>query len=149
DYTAIAAAVAGTEQVIVESHPSLVGERVEQFRDELEHLNANVRLEVAIGLETVHPAALNALNKRMTTEDFSRATGALGSLGVSLRVFLLIAPPFISRDEQDEWLLKSVAFAEACGASVISLIPTRGGNGTMEALTAQKLFCAPTPADIQ
>jgi len=132
------------EQVTVESHPSLIGERVERF---LEALDGR-RLEVAMGLETVHPAALDALNKRMTTDDFANAANRLRRLGASLRVFILIAPPFVPREEQDAWLLASVAFAVECGASVISLIPTRGGNGAMEALSAQQLFCEPTRGDI-
>ena len=102
-----------------------------------------------MGLETAHPAALEALNKRMTLDDFARAAGDLRRRGVSLRVFVLIGPPFVPADEQDAWLLESVAFAEACGAAVISLIPARAGNGAMEALTAQKLFRAPTPEDIE
>ena len=64
-------------------------------------------------------------------------------------MFLLIAPPFIPADEQDSWLLKSVDFAEACGASVISLVPTRAGNGAMEALTAQGLFREPTRLEVE
>jgi archaeosine synthase beta-subunit len=145
DYRDIAAAIGDVDQAIVESHPSLVGELVKQFLEAL----GGPGLEVAMGLETVHPAALDALNKRMTTDDFARAADRLRRLGVSLRVFLLIAPPFVPRDEQDDWLLASVRFAEECGASVISLIPTRGGNGTMEALTAQKLFTEPTRADVE
>jgi radical SAM enzyme (TIGR01210 family) len=145
DYGDIAAATGEVEQVIVESHPALVGNEVERFLDSL----SGRRLEVAMGLETVHPSALEALNKKMTTDDFARAARALDRLGASLRVFLLIAPPFVPRDEQDDWLLASVRFAEQCGASVISLIPTRGGNGAMEALTAQKLFQAPTADDVQ
>lgn len=145
DYADIAAGVGTVEQVIVESHPSLVGDRVEQFIGAL----TGPTLEVAMGLETVHPAALEALNKRMTTDDFAGAARTLARLGVSLRVFLLIGPPFIPAEDQDEWLLRSVAFAEDCGASVISLIPTRPGNGTMEALTAQKLFREPTREEVE
>jgi radical SAM enzyme (TIGR01210 family) len=145
DYGDIAAVIGRIEQVIVESHPSLVGERVERF---LEALDGRP-LEVAMGLETVHPAALEALNKRMTADGFANAAALLRRLGVSLRVFVLIGPPFVPAAEQDEWLLASVVFAEQCGASVISLIPTRGGNGTMEALTAQKLFSEPTRADVE
>ncbi len=90
-----------------------------------------------MGLETVHPAALDALNKRMTTDDFVERRERAASSRVSLRVFLLIAPPFVPHEEQDDWLLASVAFAEECGASVISLIPTRGGqrhDGSADAL---------------
>jgi archaeosine synthase beta-subunit len=145
DYGLIGARVSGLDQVIVESHPSLVGDRVARLLEALD----GPALEVAMGLETVHPEALDALNKRMTAEDFARAAEELKRRGVSLRVFLLIHPPFVPREEQDEWLLASVAFAEGCGASVISLIPTRPGNGTMEALTAQKLFVEPTRADVE
>jgi len=145
DYVDIATAAGDVEQVIVESHPSLIGERVERFLDALD----GRQLEVAMGLETVHPFALDALNKRMTTDDFASAAHTLQRIGVSLRVFVLLAPPCVPRDEQDEWLLASVAFAEQCGASVISLIPARGGNGTMEALAAQKQFIEPTRADVE
>jgi hypothetical protein len=144
DYQAIAAALTGLDQVIVESHPSLVGSRVERFASMLR----DPSLEVAMGLETVHPAALDRLNKRMTTDDFARAAAWLRDRGISLRVFLLIHPPFIATEEQDRWLLQSVEFAEACGASVVSLVPTRAGNGTMEALAREGLFRAPTAADV-
>jgi len=144
DYGAIVAQLAGLDQVIVESHPSLIGARVDRFLDAL----GGTRLEVAMGLETAHPAALDALNKRMTLDDFARAAGDLRRRDVSVRAFVLIGPPFVPAAEQDAWLLKSVAFAEACGAAVISLIPARAGNGTMEALTAQKLFRPPTPEDV-
>ena len=112
DYGAIGDQLGGLDQVIVESHPSLIGARVDRFLDAL----GGTRLEVAMGLETAHPAALDALNKRMTLDDFARQRSALRRRGVSLRVFLLIAPPFVPAEEQDAWLLQSVAFAEACGA---------------------------------
>ena len=144
DYPSIASHVSDLAQVIVEAHPSLVGPRVEEFLSALR----GPSLEVAMGLETVHPAALESLNKRMTTDDFARASEWLRRRGVSVRVFLLIHPPFIAGDEQDAWLVRSVEFAQSCGASLISLIPTRGGNGTMEALAREGLFRAPTQEDV-
>ncbi len=145
DYGAIAAGLESIDRVIVESHPSSIGARTEAFRSALDRAD----LEVAMGLETAHPGALDALNKRMTTADFARAAAFLRDRDISLRVFLLIHPPFIALDEQDEWLIRSVEFAASCGASVVSLVPTRGGNGTMEALTRQGLFRAPTDDAIQ
>jgi len=144
DYPSIALHLDDLDQVIVESHASLVGPRVENFASMLR----GPSLEVAMGLETAHPSALEALNKRMTTDDFARASAWLRARGVSIRVFLLIHPPFIALGEQDEWLVRSVDFAASCGASVISLIPTQGGNGTMEALTREGLFREPTAADV-
>ena len=64
-------------------------------------------------------------------------------------MFLLIAPPFVPADEQDAWLLRSVDAAFACGASVVSLVPTRPGNGALEALAEAGAFRAPTLDDIE
>ena len=51
-----------------------------------------------------------------------------------MRAFLLISPPFVPAGQQDDWLLRSIDVAFSCGASVVSLIPTRSGNGALEAL---------------
>ncbi len=143
DYDSVAAALAGLSHVVVESHPMLVGERVDRLLAALRQQAPASCLEVAMGLETAHPEALELLNKHFTLCDFERAAEALARRRVSLRVFLLIAPPFVAPDEQDTWLLRSIDAAFACGAAVVSLIPTRNGNGTVEALAAAGLFRAP------
>ena len=43
---------------------------------------------------------------------------------------------------------EALKLAVSNGAAVISLIPTQGGNGTMEALTREGLFRPPTAADV-
>jgi radical SAM enzyme (TIGR01210 family) len=150
DYDEIAAQLVGLERVIVESHPALIGERVDRFLAALERSEvAPPRLEVAMGLETAHPVALERLHKRVTLEGFARAAAELRRRDVALRVFLLISPPFIPVDEQDAWLLRSIDFAFECGASVVSLIPTRSGNGAMEALQEVGEFRPPTLRDIE
>jgi radical SAM enzyme (TIGR01210 family) len=153
DYDAIAAALGGFSRVIVESHPALVGVRVDRFRAALDRHSPGslspAALEVAMGLETAHPQALDALNKRFTPDDFAAAARALKQGGVALRVFLLISPPFIPADDQDEWLRHSLDAAFACEASVVSLLPTRTGNGAMEALAAAGLFRSPSLDDIE
>src|SRR4051794_5575953 len=70
DYPEIAALAAPFERLIVECHPRLVGRRFREFRG----LHAG-ELEVALGLETVHPEVLPRLNKEMTLDDFARAVG--------------------------------------------------------------------------
>jgi uncharacterized Fe-S cluster-containing MiaB family protein len=92
------------------------------------------RLEVAIGLETAHEATLARLNKRMTVESFRRAAGFLADHDIALRVFILLNPPFLRGAEAIEWACRSIDVAAECGAGVCSVIPTRGGNGAMEAL---------------
>ena len=135
DYDAIADGLSGLSRIIVESHPSLVGERTKRFRDALRsRVSTSVTLEVAMGLETTHPAALDRLNKRMTVDDFSRAAERLAALDVALRVFLLVHPPFVPEGERDDWLRRSIDTAFGCGATAVSLIPTRTGNGALDAL---------------
>ena len=152
DYPAIAATLAGFRHVIVESHPALVGDRVDRWLEALgadAHRGDAPRLEVAMGLETVHPGALDRLNKRMTVDQFADAADALTRRGAGLRVFQLIAPPFVPIEEQPEWLLRSVDAAFDCGASVVTLIPTRTGNGALEALSADGLFRQPALDDVE
>lgn len=141
DYEAIAGAIAGFSRVIVESHPALVGPRVDQWLGALS--THGIALEVAMGLETAHPEALERLNKRMTVAQFRDAAHALGRRGVGVRAFLLVSPPFVPHGEQREWLRRSVDEAFACGAQVVSLIPMRPGNGAVEALAREGLFTAP------
>jgi archaeosine synthase beta-subunit len=152
DYLAIAGALEGFGHVVVESHPALVGDRVDRWLDALAaHCSDghSPQLEVAMGLETVHADALVRLNKRMTAEQFGRAAAALTGRGVLVRVFLLIAPPFVPAAEHSEWLRRSVDAAFDCGASVVTLIPTRTGNGALEALAADGSFRTPTLDEIE
>jgi hypothetical protein len=132
----IARLVSGFQRVIVEAHPAFLagvyGERCLRLRGLLEG-----RLEVAIGLETAHPEALARLNKRMTLESFRRAAGFLTDHDIDLRAFILLAPPFVAAAESVDWACRSIDYAVDAGASVCSIIPTRSGNGAMEALQDQ------------
>jgi archaeosine synthase beta-subunit len=151
DYDAVARALSGMTRVIVESHPALVGPRVDRLIAALDRHRGSgqpAQLEVAMGLETAHPAALDRLNKRFTLERFAEAARALADRGVSLRILPLISPPFTPSEEQDAWLVRSVDAAFSCGASVVSLVPTRSGNGTLEALSPRD-FVGPALDDIE
>ncbi|NUR56720.1 MAG: radical SAM protein [Acidobacteria bacterium] len=151
DYPRVVEALAGLSRVIVESHPALVGARVDRLLALLkaDGMTSATTLEVAMGLETAHPSALERLNKRVTFAEFRAAAAALRERGVALRVFLLIGPPFVRPDEQDVWLVRSIDAAFSCGASAVSLIPTRSGNGAMDALVRTGGFSAPTIDDVE
>ena len=96
-----------------------------------------------MGLETAHPDVLEKLNKRMTLDDFKRAADFLRGHDIALRAFVLVKPPFLDDDGALEWAKRSLEFAFDCGAAVVSLIPTRPGNGALEALAEQNKFSPP------
>jgi radical SAM enzyme (TIGR01210 family) len=144
EYPAVASLAAPFDRTIVECHPALVGPRVLEFRDLLDG-----RLEVAMGLETVHPEVLERLNKRMTLDQFRRAADVLHAEGIDLRVFVLVRPPWLTEEEGLAWAKRSLDFAFDCRAAVCSLIPTRPGNGAMEALQAAGEFERPAVASLE
>ena len=144
DDAEIARLVAGFERVIVECHPSLVGDRCLHFARRLRG-----KLEVALGLETAHAPTLERLNKRFTVADFRRSAALLRDNDIDLRVFLLLRPPFMTEAEGLEWACRSLDVAFDCGAAVCCLIPTRAGNGALELLAQSGHFALPTLASLE
>jgi len=144
DLAGIAIAVNGFHRVIVECHPALVGEPCLRFSEEL-----GGALELAMGLETIHPRALDALNKRMTTDDFRRAADRLASWNIPFRAFVLLGLPGVAREDAVEWAIRSAAFAFDTGAESVAIIPTRAGNGAMDALAGRGDFLPPTLTDLE
>jgi radical SAM enzyme (TIGR01210 family) len=144
DDAGIAELVAPFTCVTVECHPNLIGPRCVEFAARLDG-----RLEVAMGLETVHPDALAQLNKGMTVADFDRAAGELRRHGIGVRAFVLVSPPFVAPAESVEWAVRSVQHALECGAQHVSLIPVRGGNGIMEELERDGAFVPPTLSQLE
>ncbi len=127
------------ETVIVESHPNLINRRCVEFSERL-----RPRLEVAMGLETVDPEVLPRLNKRMALADFERATTFLVDHGIGVRAFILLRTPFQGESQGVTWATRSIEYAFSIGVECCVVIPTRAGNGAMEALASEGLFSPPT-----
>lgn len=138
DYTHIAELVEPFESLIVENHPLLTGERCLQFARMI-----RPRLQVAMGLETVHPDVLQKLNKKMNAEDFRRSAEFLHGNGISTRAFILLRPPFLNEEEGIYWARESLSFAFESACDCCTLIPTRAGNGAMDQLQAGGFFSPP------
>jgi len=138
DYKRIASLVNNFETVIVESHPKLINEKCLRFRDMLKP-----ELEVAIGLETVHPEVLLKLNKQMTVDDFSNSISYLIKNGIRSRAFILLRPPFMSESEGVIWAKRSIDFAFGVGVECCTVIPVRAGNGAMDLLMKNGEFSLP------
>lgn len=139
DEEEILALVAPFDRVTVECHPRLTGERCLRFAERLAG-----RLEVAMGLETVHPEAFPRLNKGMDLLDFDRAAERLRGAGIAFRAFVLVGAPFVPPAETVDWAVRSAEHAFQLGAERVSLIPVRGGNGAMEVLRNEGHFTSPT-----
>lgn len=134
-------------RVAVECHPRLVGERCFAFARRLAERGA--RLEVAMGLETVHPQALPRLGKGMTLADFDRAAAALVAAGCAVRAFVLVGAPHQPAAEAAEWAARSAAHAFAAGAGHVSLIPVRGDTPEMQALAAAGAWAPASLGDLE
>ena len=140
DHAAIQERVLPYHRVVVENHPLLVGDACVRFRDGLAGL-----LEVAMGLETIHPLALPALNKQLTPAAFRRATSFLTSHGIRVRAFVLLNPPYITDAREGiRWAVETVRFAFESGVDTCSIIATRPGNGIMESLLVSGDYVPPT-----
>ncbi len=144
DLPEIVRAVRGLDRVVVECHPALVGDACRRFADDI-----GGRLEVAMGLETVHPEALASLNKRMTADDFRRAADRLSSWRIPFRAFVLLGAPRLPAAEAVAWTGRSVEFAFDCGATAVTIIPTRAGNGALDALERRGEFTPPALEDLE
>jgi len=164
DDEAIAALLAPFAQVVVECHPRLVGARAERFVSRLAGIDTAVpaaserghspararrRLQVAMGLETVHPQALPRLGKAMTLDDFAGAAARLRAIGCGVRAFVLVGAPFVPADEAAEWAERSAAWAFAHGIEHVSLIAVRGETDALRALAAGGDFTPPSPSTVE
>jgi archaeosine synthase beta-subunit len=144
DVQAIAALAAPFSAVTVESHANTVGPAALDFAAQI-----SGRLEIAVGLETIHPVAAGRLNKRLDLARFDRAARFLAENDIDLRVFVLLGAPHIPAHESVAWTVRTVEYAADRGASVVSIIPVRGGNGEMERLQAGGEFSPPTLTQLE
>ena len=144
DLLGIATLAAPFGAVTVESHANTLGPKTLAFARQIPG-----RLEVAVGLETIHPVAASQLNKRLDLARFDWAARFLSENGVDLRVFALLGAPYVRAEESVAWTVRTVEYAVERGASVVSIIPVRGGNGEMERLHGLGHFAPPTLSQLE
>ncbi len=83
------------EKIIVESRP--------EFIDVLEELKTDVRLEVAMGLESANDKVLKySINKGFTFQKWRKSAEKVKEYGKELKVYILIKPPFLTEKEAIE-----------------------------------------------
>lgn len=138
DYAKIAQLLSAYKSVTIECHPKLITKRCLDFDRILDP-----QLEVAIGLETVHPEILPLLNKQMDLDDFKRSVEYLKDNGIKSRAFILLKTPYMTEEEGVGWAKRSLDFAFECGVDCCAVIPTRSGNGVLDNLADNGLFHEP------
>jgi len=144
DYPAIQERMSRFEQVIIENHPKLIGERCRGF------LAARAtEIQVAMGLETIHEPTLSRLDKQMTADDFARATERLLAWGASVRSFVVLHLPGLMGAEALEWTLRSVDFSISNGADCVTIIPLRTGNGWIDRLVSESELRLPRLRELE
>jgi uncharacterized Fe-S cluster-containing MiaB family protein len=144
DVPGIATLAESFAAVTVESHANTIGPRTIAFARQIPG-----RLEVAIGLETIHPVAAAQLNKRLDLARFDLAADLLAENGIDLRVFVLLGAPYVPAEESVAWTVRTVEYAVERRASVVSIIPVRGGNGELERLATLGHFAPPTLSQLE
>lgn len=145
EHASILREVGAIDRLIVENHPSLCDKRVMEFAQTFRG-----KLEVAMGLETIHPDVLPKLNKQMSAEEFRRAVLSMRDTGIESRAFVLLNPPYLTGTaENREWCLRSLRYAFDSGVSLCTIIPVRTGNGIMESLLRQGNYRPPSLAEIE
>jgi len=145
DHKGIIERLQSYSRVVVENHPKLCGDNVLQFKDQL-----NAKLEVAMGLESVHPDVLPRLNKQLTPEDFAQAASFLRNNNIDVRAFILLNPPYLTDHRENiEWVIRAVQFAFDSGTQTCSIIATRPGNGIMDKLQQKGDYKAPSLAALE
>jgi radical SAM enzyme (TIGR01210 family) len=144
DVPAIAQLAAPFAAVTVESHANTIGPLTLELARQLPG-----RLEVAVGLETIHPVAMRHLNKRMDLARFDHAAHFLADHGIALRAFVLLGAPYVEPEDAVEWAFRTATYAARRGATRVSLVPVRGGNGELERLAALGHFHPPTVSQLE
>mgnify|MGYP000882020693 FL=1 len=112
----------GCSRILFESRPEYV------TRETLSRVPKTVTL--ALGLESSDPEVLSkSVRKGFTPDDSRRAGECAKELGLSVRTYLLLKPPFMIESEAIEDALRSIAFADAF-SDEISINPVNVQRGT-------------------
>jgi len=144
DVDEIAKMSASFGTVTVESHANTIGPSTLAFARRIPG-----RLEVGVGLETIHPLAAAQLNKQLDLARFDRAAEFLSENDIDLRVFVLLGAPYVEANESVAWARRTVEYAVERGAATVSIIPVRGGNGELERLEALGHFTPPSLSQLE
>ena len=124
------------KKIIIESRP--------EYIKNLDNFDNDPRIEVAMGLESANDLVLEyAINKGFTFDKWHSAATQVKEHGMSLRVYILIKPPFLTEKDAIKDAIKSAEKVKKI-ADVISFNPVAIHSKTIiEYLWRKKLFSPP------
>jgi radical SAM enzyme (TIGR01210 family) len=143
EYESIAAECSAMDRIVVENHAAITAsnaglERIRAFQELLVP-----PLEIAMGLESIDPEAVQIMNKSMHLRTFEKACDRLLELAIPIRVFVLLQPVGTRVDEASEWAVRTCQYAFRLGAERCGIIPARSGNGWMDRLEREGSWVPP------
>jgi len=113
-----------SQRILVESRPEFVTQK------NLDGIDVD-RLEVAIGLESAQDSVReHCVRKGFTFDDYLKAAHSLEGLGVPLRTYLLLKPPFLTEAEAIEDTVRSIQLVRGMSES-ISINPVNVQRDTL------------------
>jgi radical SAM enzyme (TIGR01210 family) len=129
------------EQIQVESRPEFIKKEGLKFVKE----NLDSQLEIGIGLETSSDLIrANCINKGFSFSDYKKAVKLSRSLGIMVKTYLLLKPPFILEREAVIDTVGSARDAATAGSSRVSINPMNIQRGTLvELLWKRKEYRPP------
>ncbi|MCK5342523.1 MAG: archaeosine biosynthesis radical SAM protein RaSEA [Candidatus Heimdallarchaeota archaeon] len=115
----------------IECRPEFILKEKKAIKETLKRLS-KIKLEIGIGLESSNNAILlDCWNKGTTLEDYESSLIYLQSIGVQVKSYVFIKPPFLSEQEALRDSIKTVFDAKQMGTDVISINPCNIQNGTL------------------
>ena len=124
------------KKIIVETRP--------EFVDELEEISNEIRLEIAMGLESANNKVLeHSINKGFTFEEWKKSAEKVISFGRELKVYILIKPPFLTENDAIKDAVRSAEKVKGI-ATTISFNPVSiHGKTLVEYLWKKNLYSPP------
>jgi radical SAM enzyme (TIGR01210 family) len=118
-------------KITLESRPQYLLDNfktVEHLKNELNP----IRLEIGIGLESSNNSILrDCWNKGFSVEDYKKSIQKIRSLGVKIKTYVLVKPPFLTELEAINDAIKTVQDAVRIGTDIVSLNPCNIQSGTL------------------
>ncbi len=115
----------------VECRPEYILKEKKVIEKLLKQLS-NVSLEIGLGLESSNNAILqDCWNKGTTLENFKSSLEYLHSIGITVKSYVFIKPPFLNEQEALRDAIKTIIDAQHLGSDVISINPCNVQNGTL------------------